>query len=335
MQKLLIIQTAFIGDVVLATGLLESIHEAYPQAQIDVLVRNGNESLFTGHPFVHQVLVWQKKQHKYRNLMKLALSVRKASYDTVINLQRYAATGWITCFSGASEKIGFNKNPFRFCYTRTIVHSMGTEQGIHEINRNFQLIAHLKGVQLKKPVLYPAASDLEKVIAYQHQPYICIAPSSVWATKQFPKEKWIAFLDGLPKEIKVYVLGGPGDVPLCEEIIVASSAENAINLAGKLNFLASASLMKNALMNYVNDSAPMHFCSSVDAPVTAIYCSTVPGFGYGPLSSKSNIVEVKQALDCRPCGLHGKTACPKGHFNCGFQIEIAQLMATLPALTKQ
>ncbi len=335
MQKLLIIQTAFIGDVVLATGLLESIHEAYPQAQIDVLVRNGNESLFTGHPFVHQVLVWQKKQHKYRNLMKLALTVRKASYDTVINLQRYAATGWITCFSGASQKIGFNKNPFRFCYTRTIVHSMDTGKGIHEINRNFQLIVHIKGVQLKKPALYPTASDLEKVLPYQQQPYICIAPSSVWATKQFPKEKWIAFLDALPKEIKIFVLGGPDDISLCDEIIKESSSESALNLAGKLNFLASAALMKNALMNYVNDSAPMHFCSSVDAPVTAIYCSTVPGFGYGPLSSRSQIVEVKQAMDCRPCGLHGKTSCPLGHFNCGFHIETAQLLATLPALTKQ
>ena len=335
MQKLLIIQTAFIGDVVLATGLLESIHEAYPNAKIDVLVRNGNESLFTGHPFVHQVLVWQKKQDKYRNLMKLAIAVRKASYDTVINLQRYAATGWITCFSGAREKIGFNKNPFRFCYTRTIHHSMDADKGVHEINRNFQLIAHVKGIQLKKPALYPTASDLAKVLPYQVQPYICIAPSSVWATKQFPKEKWVAFLDALPKAIKVYVLGGPGDMLICDEIIKASISENAHNLAGKLNFLASAALMKNALMNYVNDSAPMHFCSSVDAPVTAIYCSTVPGFGYGPLSSTSHIVEVKQTLDCRPCGLHGKTACPQGHFNCGFQIEIAQLMATLPALTKQ
>src|SRR5574343_496971 len=169
MQKLLIIQTAFIGDVVLATGLLDCMHETYPQAQLDVLVRNGNESLFTNHPVVNQVLVWQKKQSKYSNLMKLAFSVRKASYDMVINLQRYAATGWITCFSGAREKIGFDKNPFRFCYTRTIVHRMDAEKGIHEINRNFKLIEHIKGMQLKKPVLYPSQPDLDKVSQYQRE----------------------------------------------------------------------------------------------------------------------------------------------------------------------
>jgi ADP-heptose:LPS heptosyltransferase len=45
--------------------------------------------------------------------------------------------------------------------------------------------------------------------------------------------------------------------------------------------------MKDAAMNYVNDSAPMHFASAVNAPVTAVYCSTIPAFGFGPLSDRS------------------------------------------------
>ncbi len=63
MQKFLIIQTAFIGDVVLATGLVEKLHQHFPGAQIDFLVRKGNEGLLQGHPFLHEVLVWNKK-HK-------------------------------------------------------------------------------------------------------------------------------------------------------------------------------------------------------------------------------------------------------------------------------
>ena len=82
-------------------------------------------------------------------------------------------------------------------------------------------------------------------------------------------------------------------------------------------------------MNYVNDSAPMHLASAVNAPVCVIYCSTVPHFGFGPLSDISNIVEVKENLDCRPCGLHGHRACPKGHFKCAQQIDVQQLLANL------
>jgi heptosyltransferase-2 len=82
-------------------------------------------------------------------------------------------------------------------------------------------------------------------------------------------------------------------------------------------------------MNYVNDSAPMHFASAVNAPVTAIYCSTIPAFGYGPLSDNSNIVETHEQLSCRPCGLHGYKACPQGHFKCAFGITNEQLLSAL------
>jgi heptosyltransferase-2 len=103
-----------------------------------------------------------------------------------------------------------------------------------------------------------------------------------------------------------------------------------INHSGQLSFLQSAALMKDAVMNYVNDSAPMHFASAVNAPVTAVYCSTIPAFGFGPLSDERFIVEVKAPLDCRPCGLHGYRACPLGHFNCAYKIEERQLLETLP-----
>ncbi|MEO7530917.1 MAG: glycosyltransferase family 9 protein, partial [Sediminibacterium sp.] len=87
---------------------------------------------------------------------------------------------------------------------------------------------------------------------------------------------------------------------------------------------------KDALMNYVNDSAPMHFASSVNAPVAAVYCSTIPAFGFGPLSDTSHIIEVSQPLSCRPCGLHGKKACPLQHFHCARWITNEQLLAVLP-----
>jgi len=96
-----------------------------------------------------------------------------------------------------------------------------------------------------------------------------------------------------------------------------------------LNGPIAAALMKNAVMNYTNDSAPLHFASAMDAPVTAIFCSTVPSFGFYPLSSRSFVAETKEKLECRPCSLHGLRACPLGHFKCARTIETAQLLLTL------
>ena len=327
-KKILVIQTAFIGDVVLATALLESLHQQNKEASISILVRKGNEAMFKAHPFVDQVLVWDKQQHKYRHWLQLLIAMRRYRFDVVINVQRYAATGLWTALSGAKIKIGFDKNPFAFLFTHQITHqSIGN--GLHEIERNHALLAPLGALPKAKPILYPSSEDEKAVASYQGQPYLCMAPASVWFTKQYPIHQWVKVLKHIPFEGPIYLLGGPGDKGLNDQIIDQLQKPNIVNMAGRLSFLASAALQKGAVLNYVNDSAPMHFASAVNAPVAAIYCSTIPDFGYGPLSSTSFIIETKKALTCRPCGLHGKKQCPQKHFNCAETIELEQIYQPL------
>jgi len=328
MQKFLIIQTAFIGDVVLATALAEKLHAFYPGAQIDFLLRKGNENLLKGHPFIQQVMIWDKKNGKYKSLWKLLLQIRERKYDKVINVQRYGATGFLTAFSGAGQRIGFDKNPFSFFFDKRIRHQMGTGMHLHEIERNLLLIKDFTDTCIYKPRLYPTAEDYVSVKQFKNSRYICIAPASVWFTKQFPAEKWISFINKIESEISVYLIGAPGEKSLCSDI-ARNAVRDVVDLSGQLSFLQSAALMKDAVMNYVNDSAPMHFASAMNAPVTAVYCSTVPAFGYGPLSDNSNIVEIKDSLPCRPCGLHGYKACPLQHFKCAMNISDEQLLKLL------
>ena len=331
MQKFLIIQTAFIGDVVLATSLIEKLHFHIPHAQIDFLVRKGNEPLLAGHPFLHEVLIWNKQEHKLRNLWKIIRRVRKRKYNKVINVQRFAATGILTAFSGAKETIGFDKNPFSFLFTKKVKHIIrGEYNARHEIERNTELVRHFTDALVVKPRLYPSANDEAKVMTYKTNEFITISPASVWFTKQYPKEKWTEFINTVPRHYTVYLLGSAADIALCDEIRNRADHLSVVNLSGQLSFLESAALMKDALMNYVNDSAPMHFASAVNAPVTAVYCSTLPSFGFGPLSDRSSIIEIEEILLCRPCGLHGRRACPLGHFNCANKIRVEQLIAALP-----
>lgn len=326
-MKILIIQTAFIGDVILATAVIEKLHRFYPDAEIDVLVRKGNETLFTGHPFIGHVLVWNKQQGKFRNLLSLASSVRKSKYTHVINLHRFASSGFITGFSGATEKIGFNKNPLSFLFTKKIKHEIAN--GKHEVNRNLELIEHLTDTSFVAPRIYPTSADWDSVKRFKTGTYICVAPASVWFTKQLPASKWAELMNGVNEKITVYLLGSMQDKALCGQIIGLAQRGQVINLSGELNLLASAALMKDAEINYVNDSAPMHLASAIDAPVAAVFCSTVPAFGFGPLSSRSFIIETKEKLDCRPCGLHGRRSCPLGHFECATTIQAEQLISVL------
>lgn len=320
MDKILIIQTAFIGDVILATPIIEKLSSFYPEAKIDFLVRKGNEGLILEHPKLNRVLVWNKKRNKYSNLFKLIRTIRSEKYDSVINVQRFFASGLITVFSNSSLKIGFAKNPLSFLFNKTYEHKI---RGLHETNRNLSLIQEITDKKYVGPKLYPRKIDYANIEKYNGLPYLCIAPTSVWKTKEFPQVKWVELILSLNDNFIIYLLGGPADFAACEEIRIHTERKNVINLSGKLSLLASAALMEKAKMNYVNDSAPMHMASAMNAPCNAIYCSTQPSFGFGPLSTDSKIIETDIELSCRPCGLHGKKECPLGHFECGHSIKIS------------
>ncbi len=323
-MKILIIQTAFIGDVILATSVIEKIHRFYPEAQLDFLLRKGNENLLENHPKLNKIHIWDKKQAKYRHLYRLIKTIRETNYDKVVNLHRFSSSGIITKFSGAKEKIGFDKNPWSWSFDKKIKHKIGKkgdENYTHEVERNLMLVAHFTNHDLEKPKLYPSPADFDLVEKFKKQKYYTLSPASVWKTKQLPSSKWGELMNKLDG-FKIYLLGGPSDISFLQELKDNFNHSNLEILAGKLSFLQSTALMRDAVMNYVNDSAPMHMCSAIDAPVTVYYCSTIPEFGFGPLATVSKIVQVDEELSCRPCGLHGKSKCPEGHFDCGNKIEI-------------
>ena len=324
MQKFLIIQTAFIGDVVLATAIVEKIFKFFPQSQIDIIVRKGNEKLLLNNPHINQTIIWDKKQNKIINLFKILKQIQKTKYDKVINLQRFFATGLLTALSGGKEKIGFDKNPLSIFFTRKVKHEV--DKGIHEVQRNNKLIEHFTDTQFPKPKLFPSENDFELVLKFKAKPYITVTPSSVWFTKQYPLEKWIEFVNSVSPSLNIYLLGGPNNTDDTLNILSASVNTNVFSLAGELGFLQSAALMKDAIMNYANDSAPLHFASAMNAPITAIFCSTIPAFGFTPLSDISYIIQSHLHLTCKPCGLHGRNQCPLGHFKCALTIDNKELL---------
>jgi heptosyltransferase-2 len=310
--------------VILSTAVLEHLHKHLPQARLDVLVRAGNESLFEGHPFVQRVHSWNKKQRKYTNLFRLVAAIRKERYDAVINLQRHTASAVLTILSRAKQTAGFDENFLSRFFTFRLKHRIGNAGDTnyaHEVQRCIELTKPWAPQEFTLPKLYPSSKDEAAVAHYVKEPFITISPSSVWITKQTPSEVWQKLISTI--KCKIYLMGGPSDKELCAAL--AAGHAHVEVLAGKLTLLQSSALMSYAQMNYTNDSAPLHLCSAVDAPVTAVFCSTIPEFGFGPLSHRSKVVQTREHLDCRPCGIHGRAACPKGHFKCG-NINLSDLI---------
>ncbi len=308
----------------MATPILEKLSRKYSGAAIDFLVRKGNESLLEHDPRINDLLIWNKKAGKNRELIRLIRKIRARKYDVVINVQRYASMGLLTLFSGAKLKIGFKKNPFSFGFNKKVDHDL--DKNIHEVERNNRLIQDLTDNEVVGPSLCIPESIKGSLVKYRKTDYLTVSPTSVWSTKQLPRDKWIQLINGLDFPGTIYLLGGPEDWEACNQIKNGVTSAEVSNLCGELSLLESAWMIGGAKMNYVNDSAPLHFASSFNAPVTAFFCSTVPSFGFGPLSDNAKVIEIKEHLSCRPCGLHGFKSCPEGHFKCGKDIQIEEVV---------
>ncbi len=316
----------------LATAVAEKLHTYFPDATIDFVVRKGAENLLAHNPHLRKVWVWDKKKNKGFNLLKLGFSLRREGYTHTINLQRFFTSGLLTLLSGAPIRIGFDKNPLSRFYTLALPHIISPKDNphpVHELERNQSLIATLTDAVPALPKVYPSAADEDAVRPFKQTPYYCISPASVWATKQYPVEGWAQLINTLPQDANVYLLGGPGDTALCESIRQQCTGNQVFNLSGKWPLLASAALMRDALHNWTNDSAPLHLCTATGARVTAVFCSTIPQFGFGPAGPNGRIAQFPGELYCRPCGLHGHRACPEGHFRCAREIPLADLRGGL------
>lgn len=329
-KNILIIQTAFIGDTILASHFARAVKDKYPNSKIHFFLRKGNESVIQGLPTIEKTWVWDKQGGKAKNLFKLISELRKIKFDMVFNLHRHFNSGLITAMMKSPMKAGFKQNPLSFFYTRKINHQIPDPRGWHEVQRNLELIPNYEisnDQKSYKPELPLQEKNFDKVSPYVTDNYFVVAPASVWFTKAWSEQKYRELTAELVKLGKVIFIGAPSDKDLCDRI--RKDFPNTENLCGALNLLDSAALMKNARRVFVNDSAPLHLASCVNAKTTAIFCSTVPAFGYTPLADDSVVVDVGNSLQCRPCGLHGYKACPLGHFKCSEDIEIKKVIATI------
>ncbi len=337
-KTILIIQTAFIGDTILASHFARAVREQYPHSKIHFFLRKGNESVILGLPTIEKTWIWDKTGGKFLNLIRLILELRKIKFDMVFNLHRYFNSGLVSTLMKSPVKVGFKQNPFSLFYTKKIDHLIPHQQvpGTfwHEVQRNLQLLQVVNlEVEIKndskmyKPELPLLPKHFEKVAPYVSDSYFVIAPASVWFTKAWSEFNYRGLTEKLVGLGKVYFIGAPGDKELCDRI--RKDLPHTENLCGALSLLDSAALMKKARRVFVNDSAPLHLASCVNAKTTAIFCSTVPEFGYTPLADDSIVIDVGQALSCRPCGLHGHKICPLGHFKCSEDVSVLKVFKTV------
>ena len=323
MTDTVVIQTAFLGDVVLTTGLLNRL--ALRDGPVDVVTTKAAAPLLMTHPAVSRVVVFDKKgEHRgLGGLRHMARTLREARYQRAYLPHRSLRTAALALLARIPRRTGFAGSPGSPLYTERVP----WPKEKHEADRLLDLAGPVDG---PKAILSLGLTDEDRAAADAwlanhgvRAPFLAIAPGSIWGTKRWPGYAELVQRVAEP----VVIVGGPEDRRLGDEI--ASAAPDRVrNAAGALSLRASAALIERARLLVTNDSAPLHLASAVRTPIVAIFGPTVPRFGFGPREPADRIVEV-HGLDCRPCSSHGPMVCPLGHHRCMVEVSAEQVAEVL------
>ncbi len=346
----LVVQTSFLGDVVLTTPLIAELATRGP---VDVLTTPEGSTILRNNPDIRNIIIYDRRERDrgiggfariVRHVRHVArcgnadremsgLPTAKGSYDTAYMAQGSLRSALLVASSGVTRRVGFDTSEGSSLYTDRIEYRADR----HHAERIWWLSqpagANQPTPAQVTPRLYPSAEDhdaadsvLRESLTDPSRPFIVLAPGSAWATKRWPYFPELAVRAA--DQWNVVVIGSQAETEIGELIAAQVPEGQCAVAAGRLGILASAAIVRSAAALVSNDSAPQHIASAVNTPTVCIFGPTVPEFGFGPLATNSVIAGIDE-LACRPCDRHGPQRCPLGHWRCMREVSSSEVFGLL------
>ncbi|MHC4153368.1 MAG: lipopolysaccharide heptosyltransferase II [Planctomycetota bacterium] len=318
-RTILVKKPGGIGNVVLATPMLQALKGIFPKARLTVLVESeGAKQVLEANPYVEETIVtpaeryWSKSKHKYfAKMFELALRLRKKKYDFVVNgYSGYGGDGWRSCvftfLVGGKYSVGYGKGLWRLLYSK----SFEPRGELHEVDRNLDLVRsvapELGGIKAELN-LWLSRSDMRVAERFLRTSGIAedsltvgIHPGSGPMTyKRWDPAKFAELADRLTEkwDAKVIMFGGNEETELADDILLRMKG-NAVNAVGKTSLKRTAALIQKCKVFISNDTGLMHVAAAVRVPVVAIFGPT--NFRRTSPYGNSHAV-VTSKLPCAPC----------------------------------
>lgn len=320
-----VIQTAFLGDLLLSIPFLQRIKRLFPQDELVLICKKGLGSFLKQQNIIDDFFEIEKGDRQSYRYAKAFL--KNIEISNLFCLHRSTRSLLFTAQLKARKKIGFSSIGGFFIFDEVFRY----EHKWPDVIRKFKLLSSLdkevaEALKENSFEKLNSADDSGKLPTppnlFSFQPkdriknlrQVCIFPGSVWATKRWTEEGFTLLAQNLAKEgFSVLLLGGPDEKALCDSVAV--KVPSAQVLAGHLSIQQSIEKVGESALVIANDSAATHMAAYQGTPSVTIFGPTVLSLGFRPWSDLARVVQV-EGMDCRPCGMHGHKQCPLGHHHC-------------------
>ena len=293
MERVVVWQSAFLGDLVLTSNLLLNLHLNFPKGEIVLVSQPFGVELFGNIPWLRVIPLEKTLKGTYRVIQLIK------GFELGFGVQRGARTSLSLFLAKVKDRVGFHNAEMNFLFTRRVKHRWG----IHEVKRNQKLLRAV-GLKVHTHDLFLPIEEtlLEEIKGKFNLPeeYVVIAPSANFKPKRWLEENFSEVIDNLLKEgINVVLTGGKNDIEVSKRVLsFLKNPNGVIDLTGKTTLRELVGVIKLAKVLLSNDSAPVHIAEAVGTKVLTVYCATSSYYGFYP---RRGVYLEPKNLQCHPC----------------------------------
>jgi len=334
--RILIIQTAFLGDMILTLPLIDLLRAKGAASELAVIAAPAGARLLETQGSVEEIIEFDKREADSgpSGTLRIARAGRTFGADVVLVPHRSFRSAAIAALIGAAKRIGFDESGGRALLTETVRYRA---RG-HEIERVASLAEPL-GVELP-PGRIPFRVRVDETAEHGldarlrdggvEDRFAVLAPGSRWATKRWPEQRYAELAGRLTESgLGVVIVGGEDDreVSAC---VASLAGTKVLDTTGSLTLAQWLAVVRRSSVVISNDSAAAHVAAGVGTPVVAVFGPTAPEQGFAPYTDRSAIVAAE--LDCRPCGRHGADDCARGTHQCMEDVTVSRVFKAVRGL---
>jgi lipopolysaccharide heptosyltransferase II len=344
-NRILIIKTDFIGDIVLSIPIICGIRNNFPGRHIALLAPGNMKNLMVRVPFLNEVIVYDSpRYHPYKEnrttlagIKELFSKIRRKKFDLIIDFRGDWVTVFLSLFSGCKYRLDFDsylvsrllRKKFR-CFWGNGKSPKPAPDSLHIINRFRDFLGKYSiKTQGSFPILSisdnaydMAKKSLKRAGAKEDVHLFTIHIGSQAPSKCWPIDRFVRLTDKITKELKIDVafVGGPDDRKLIEKALTMKN-QPALNLAGQLSLEETAALISTSEMFIGNDSGPAHIAAAVGTPSVVLFGPTDPST-CAPVGK--NVIVIRKKINCDPCC---ENECPKKINECMSAISVDDVLS--------
>ena len=332
-RPILVVQTAFLGDLLLSIPLFRRIKQLRPHSPLVLVAREGAGRLLKELDLVDEV--FEVKKNNSESYKAAQNKLRLKNFEWILCPHESLHSAFFCWGIPAELKISYWQIWNFIFFKERIKKDQFLPEALRQLsllgNRDPELatwMQEISGTDYRKadsfgrlaPVPWWASLSLREKLLHRPSPLpagpatVCIFPGSVWATKQWTEEGFVQTAESLVKEgFQIYWMGSKDEMPATKKLEVRVKGSRSV--AGQLSLFQSLVLLSHSRLAISNDSGGQHMAAVAGTPSVSIFGPTILEFGFRPWSSHAVVAELFD-VKCRPCGKHGHRRCPKGTHEC-------------------